>query len=630
MNQARELRGQIDQLLTEQRWPQAHGRLRDLWRQDKSLATANYVASCYERLKVHVALKDCKVSILRSMTLEPLLPILRAAGYVAGIDLTVQLGQFNAYAQELLDGKSWVYRFQPDVVILAVQTRDLMPGLWDRTWLTESEAKQLEERAAETFAVTVSACRERSNASIVMHNLEKPVATGVLDAQALNGRRTAIEQFNARLRELCARHRGVYVLDYDELVARHGRLKWHDESKWQTMRMPFNSDSFAPMVNEWMKFLHPLTGSVCKALVVDFDDTLWGGVLGEVGPEGIEVGPDYPGAAHRALQRVILDLHNRGVLLAASSKNDHAEAVVALQNHPGMLLRPEHFAAMRINWNDKSQSLEEIARELNIGLDAVAFLDNSPVERESVRRALPEVTVIELPARADGFASALSECPVFERLSLSEEDRNHTRLYHQQKQRSELAGRVRTVEDFYRSLEQEVSIAPVRPETLTRVAQLTQKTNQYNATTRRYTEQQIEDFASRADWSVYSVQVRDRFGDNGIVGVIVSRAEEQSWEIDTFLLSCRVIGRTVETAMLAFLAEAGKADGAKVLRGLIVPTNKNGPIRELYRSHSFRPIHSDGNIQKWLLDLEEHTVSCPDWIRLHATDRVSRAEQATA
>src|SRR6476646_1088961 len=176
MNQARELRGQIDQLLTEQRWPQAHGRLRDLWRQDKSLATANYVASCYERLKVHVALKDCKVSILRSMTLEPLLPILRAAGYVAGIDLTVQLGQFNAYAQELLDGKSWVYRFQPDVLILAVQTRDLMPGLWDRTWLTESEANQLEETAAETFAVTVSACRERSNASIVIHNLEKPVA----------------------------------------------------------------------------------------------------------------------------------------------------------------------------------------------------------------------------------------------------------------------------------------------------------------------------------------------------------------------------------------------------------------------------------------------------------------------
>jgi len=264
-------------------------------------------------------------------------------------------------------------------------------------------------------------------------------------------------------------------------------------------------------------------------------------VLGEVGPEGIEVGPDYPGAPHRALQRVILDLHNRGVLLAASSKNDHAEAVVALQNHPGMLLRPEHFAAMRINWNDKSQSLEEIARELNIGLDAVAFLDNSPVERERVRLALPEVTVIELPARADGFASALSECPVFERLSLSEEDRNHTRFYHEQKQRTELAGRVRTVEDFYRSLEQEVSIAPVRPETLARVAQLTQKTNQYNATTRRYTEQQIEDFASRADWSVYSVQVRDRFGDNGIVGVIVSRAEEQSWEIDTFLLSCRVI-----------------------------------------------------------------------------------------
>src|SRR5262249_27567764 len=163
--------------------------------------------------------------------------------------------------------------------------------------------------------------------------------------------------------------------------AKHGRSRWHDESKWQTVRMPFTTDSFVPMVNEWMKFLHPLTGAVCKALVVDLDDTLWGGVLGEVGPEGIEIGSEYPGAPHLALQRVILDLHNRGILLAIASKNDHAEGFLALQNHPGMLLRPEHFAAMRINWNDKSQSLEEIARELNIGLDAVAFLDNSPVER---------------------------------------------------------------------------------------------------------------------------------------------------------------------------------------------------------------------------------------------------------
>jgi FkbH-like protein len=395
-----------------------------------------------------------------------------------------------------------------------------------------------------------------------------------------------------------------------------------------TMRMPFATDSFPSLVAEWLKFIHPLSGVTCKVLAVDLDNTLWGGVVGEVGVERIQVSCEGRGAFYRSLQRVILDLYRRGILLAVCSKNNPDEAISALQNHPGMLLRPEHFAALRINWQDKPRNLREIAAELNIGTDAIALLDDNPVERERVRLEMPEVKVIDLPERVEGFARALRECPFFERLTLSEEDRQHTRFYREQRQRAELAHKLGTLEDFYKSLDQEVVIAPVTAETITRVAQLTQKTNQYNVTTRRYTEQQIEDLTSRPGWNVYSVQVKDRFGDNGIVGVMAARIEAEICEIDTFLLSCRVIGRTIETAMLGFLAETSKAEGASFLQGRFIPTKKNAPIRELYPAHAFTAIDSEDGATIWSLNLSKESISCPEWIRLHATDRLHRAEQA--
>ena len=419
-------------------------------------------------------------------------------------------------------------------------------------------------------------------------------------------------------------------MDYDALIAHHGRKRWNDEAKWLTMRMPFATDSFLPLVAEWMKFIHPLAGVTCKVLAVDLDNTLWGGVLGEAGLESIQIGPEYPGAFYRLLQRAILDLYRRGILLAVCSKNDLDEAMAALQNHPGMLLRPEHFAAFRINWQDKAQNLREIASELNVGTDAIAFLDDNPIERERIRSEMPEVQVIPLPGRAQDFAQALRDCPFFERVTLSVEDRKLTTLYHEQQQRSDLARSSGSLEEFFRSLDQEVAIALVTPDTLRRVAQLTQKTNQYNVTTRRYTEQQIEDLASRPGWSVYAVQVKDRFGDNGIVGALIVRLDANICEIDTFLLSCRVIGRTIETAMLGFLAETSRAAGAAYLQGWFFPTKKNSPARDLYSSHRFKAIATEHGATLWSLNLTEADISCPEWIRLYVTNGSCRAEQARA
>jgi FkbH-like protein len=294
---------------------------------------------------------------------------------------------------------------------------------------------------------------------------------GILDGQAEENQTESLRRINRGLRALAREHRGIYILDYDALVARHGRETWGDERKWLTVRLPVASAHLVHLAAEWLRFLHPLTGKVAKCVAVDLDNTLWGGVIGEDGMTGIRLGQEYPGAAFQAVQRALLDLTRRGILLAICSKNNAADAMEALASHPGMVLRPADFAATRINWNEKAQSLREIAAELNIGLDSVAFLDDNPVERQHVLDQAPEAIVIPLPEDPMRFAQAIRDCPYFERLGLSDEDRRRGEYYASDRERAKLQGTVTSKEDFYRSLEQVAEIAPVNAATLARVAQ---------------------------------------------------------------------------------------------------------------------------------------------------------------
>ena len=614
-----DLRKEIDRFVASNSASSAARILGELWRAEAGPSTAGFVVSRYEQLRRCLNLASGRLFIPRSFTVEPVVPLLRAAGFVNGIDLVVQVGDFNAYVQEILDQDSRLYSFAPDVAILAVQTRDVAPALWDGyAWLTAEEAKTVVEGVVANFRDWVLAFRSNSQAALVLHTLEAPPlpAQGILDSQLALSQVSALQQINQQLRCLAAKHPGVYVLDYDALVARYGRTRWYDESKWLTMRLPIAADHLIHLANEWLRFVHPLVGRTCKALVTDLDNTLWGGVIGEDGMEGIQLGSEYPGAAFQAVQRVMLDFYERGILLAVCTKNNLADAIEALDNHPGMLLRPEHFAALRINWRDKAENLREIAAELNIGIDALAFLDDNAVERERIRSELPEVTVIELPDEPMEFARVLRNTPVFERLGLTEEDKERGRYYAEQRQRVEFEHSASTLEDFYKSLTQEVKIAPASNETLVRVAQLTQKTNQFNLTTRRYSEQQIAELVTSVDWRVYTASVTDRFGDNGLVSVIITRDSDEVCDIDTFLMSCRVVGRTVETAILSFLAQSALSRGMKRLQGWYIPTKKNELVKDFYRVHHFemQPEHNGRSL--WSIDLEKTSIACPEWISL--------------
>lgn len=609
----------IDNMINEGRWTEAHMALSELWRQKPSLSTATYVISRYETLKTQMNMIKTKLFILRSFTIEPCVSLLKASAYIGGIDLTIAVGNFNTYAQEILDPSSILYNFNPDTVILAVGSRDIAPDLWySFPDLSKEKVTSAILRVSDSFRTWVKVFRSHSQANLIIHLLEVPVipGNGVLDGQTETGQCEAIHSINREIRRLVSEYAGIYVLDYNGLIARYGHMNWHDEQKWLTMRMPISANCLVYMVQEWLRFIHPLTGKTCKALVLDLDNTLWGGVIGEDGFNGIKIGHEYPGAAYQAFQRTVLDLYHRGILLAICSKNNMSDAMEVLERHPGMLLRLNHFAALRINWNHKVQNLKEIATELNIGTDALAFVDDNPFECQLVRNQMPEVTVIELPPDPMGYAQALRDSPVFERLKLSSEDRERARYYVEERQRKELQQSTASLEDFYRSLEMEVEISSVTQETLSRIAQLTQRTNQFNLTTRRYTEQQIEEMANLPDWRVYSLRVKDRFGDSGLVGIAITHYRDDVCEIDSFLLSCRVIGRTVETSLLAFIVEQARYKGAKKLRGWFLPTKKNEPAKDFYPSHGFTKIQEKNGASCWEFDLMvDKKILSPPWIK---------------
>lgn len=623
-----QLRLQAAEAVRAGRAQEARWRLVELWESCPSLASAQFITARYREMGSELPLLPLRIDIERSFTVEPAVAVLRAKGYLHGFDLDVRVGGFDAVAAEMMDVSGTLYARQSDVVIVAVQTRSIAPDLWyEFSGMANQQVDAAIDRVCRQMHSWIQTLRSHSSAHAIVHTLDTPVFTsgGLLDASTRGGQREAIDRINARLREIAAAIPGVHLLDYDGLMARHGLLAWEDPVRWATLRMPLATDSVAHLADEWLRYLHPLSGRLAKVLVCDLDNTLWGGVLGEEGIEGIQVGGDYPGCAHQSLQRAILDLYHRGIVLAVSSKNDEVQVLAALANHPGMILRPEHFAALRINWNDKAASLREIAAELNVGTDALAFLDDNPHERQWVRSQLPEVWVIDLPDEPACYERVLRRQPVFERVALTDEDRRRGLLYAQQRCRRNLEQSCQTLEEYYQSLGLIVQVESVSADTLERAAQLIAKTNQFNLTGRRFTVQELADLQSQDDAMVLVTRVRDRFGDSGIVGVIVARLDSSGvCRIKALVMSCRVIGRTVETAMLAALCEHAVERGSRRLEGFYVPTARNEPARDFYPRHGFGPADSKSEEcggesstgQQWTLDLTTQAVACPPWIEM--------------
>jgi FkbH-like protein len=535
-----------------------------------------------------------RVALLASFNIDPIAPFLAEAFGRAGLWCESYLGPFGQIAQEILDPGSGLQRFAPDLVALIPAAEDFLAPLFQRPGvLARAEVDDLVgERIGQVgaWAGALRSAHPGAMAFIVPFGSGRLPGPHVLHPGSPERGQAAVAEYVDGIRRLAGADPGVIAVDWDRAAAEDGWASYGDDRLWYLARMRLNFPGLARLADLIVEHHQAVRGAARKVAVVDLDNTLWGGVVGEVGPSGVVLGDEGMGLAFQDFQRELLKWHDAGFLLAVCSKNDPPDAVAALDGHAGGVLRCEHFAAMKINWRDKAENIREIARELRLGLDSFIFLDDNPVERDWVARALPEVLVPELPADPADRPAFLRSFPPVRRVALTQADRARHRSYQATGGRERSRADAASYGEFLASLRQELDLAPLGPGSLDRAAQMCQRTNQFNLTTRRYGPVELERMAADPAVSIFTLSVRDRFEASGITGLAVLRRVGERAEIDAFLLSCRVLGRRVEDAFLAVLAETARAGGASLLVGRYEPTPKNGQVAGFYPDRGFRPL----------------------------------------
>ncbi len=561
--------------------------------------------------------KRIKVALLSSFTIDPLAIYIDIKSRLAQLHPEIYIAPFNQYQQEIFDENSGLYSFKPDIIILAVQADVLLNENFISEFVKLPDVEQYQTEIINRFQAILSMLTSRTESLVLVNNFIVPSFTpyGILDNKADTGFQSFFLGLNERLSELYRRSRQVYVVDLEGAASKHGKSRCLDPKLYYRGSFLF-SESFLPVIaDEYMGYIKALKNLARKCIVLDLDNVLWGGIIGEDGIEGIKLGIDSPGNAYKDFQRVLLSYYNRGILLAINSKNNPEDAIKAIREHPHMLLREKHFAAIKINWQNKIQNMMELAKEINIGLDSIVFIDDNPREREQMKHALPQVLVVDLPSSPFLYRQTLENMNDFNVLALTEEDKMRGEMYHARKKREELRESISSLEDFLKSLKMKIIIKPADEMRLPRIVRMVNKTNQFNLTTRRYTEVEIGKMKeAKEKFSIYSLQVSDRLGDEGIVGVAIIRKEPRTWTLDSFLLSCRVIGRKVETAFLAKIVADAKEQGVSALVGEYIPTQKNAPVKGFFADHGFTELPQKGSLYRWRLDLTKSTVEMPEWL----------------
>ena len=562
-----------------------------------------------------------RVAILRNFTLDTMIPVIKGEIALAGFYPVIYLGDHDSIARDALAPDSALYASQPDFVIMAQWLDNLAPTLVARFLsLASGQVNDEVERVLTITDEMVVSLRRHSKAPILVNNFPLPAYTtlGILDAQSESYQTHTILRMNLELLRRLRRWPDVYLVDYMGLMARVGSVQGLDDRYWHIGQAPIGHRAVVALGQEYGKFFRALQGKMHKCLVLDCDNILWGGVVGEDGLSGIQLGTTYPGSCYRAFQQEILNLHDRGVILALCSKNNEADVLEVFRDHPDMVLREAHFATRQVNWGDKVTSLTRIAKDLNIDLDSLVFVDDSQFECDLVREQLPQVAVLQLSADASTFRTKLSAGAYFDALIFSAEDRERNRMYRdaQRKQSFEPGS---SLSEYLAKLEMVACIGIPDEPTILRVSQLTQKTNQFNLTTRRYGEAEIRAFLQNPETAVFYLKLSDRTGNLGIVGVGIIKYSERVAEIDTFLLSCRVIGRGAEDALLSHILTSARARGCTSVRGRYLLSKKNVQVADFYRQRGFRLVEESAVGSKWEISLDQEAYRAPDWISVNLT-----------
>jgi len=555
-----------------------------------------------------------KLAILATSNVDYLAPALEVACFSSKISLSTWNAGFNQIDQEVLNQASGLYAFQPHVAIIYARAEDIISKI--NYSLEDIDEKQLNIWIEEILQKFQGWAKLLAKAGIksVFFSFARPVAAplGIRDFGNPKGQQRIWERLNDGLINLQKSQPGVTIFDLDSLIRRVGFINWTDAKLWSLAKIAGGTKVVGDFVDELMPVIREVAGRKKKCLVLDLDNTLWGGIIGEDGINGVKLGGDYPGNIYLEFQKRILDLWKQGVILAINSKNNQEDAVEMIENHPEMILKIRHFAALRINWLDKSKNLESIVKELNIGIDSVVFVDDNPVECERIANEFPDVTVMQIPATIEMLSSVFQKTArLFDGTLVSQEDVHRNLMYQQNQLREKEQGEAQSIDDFLSSLEMKAEFENINDKNIQRVVQLLQKTNQFNLTTRRHTEQVISNMIRNDNWKTYVVRLKDKYGDNGIVMVALLHVEQNHAIIDTLLMSCRVIGRSLERVVLNTIKQDLRKQGLETIYGKFIPTSKNKLVENLFADLGFDYLGDDEEGLKYKLSINDDSATDP-------------------
>lgn len=518
------------------------------------------------------------IAFLSNINIEPIKGFFEEETYFGG---------FNQYALELLDEKSRLYSKEITKVILFIDGEEFLRDLICEQLPNEKILKKADERITELLGMIEQYITKKGDVCFLINNIVLPV-----HSVAPNLKNKVIDfldieiSMNKKIKEASKSIHNLLVLDWRMIVKNTGFNNLHDDKFWYLGRIKLNNKAFAAIAENYQNLMSAYQGKTKKVLILDLDNTLWGGVIGEDGSSGIQLSEEGQGKIYREFQAVIKLLKQMGVLLCINSKNNEGDVETALNSHPMMILKSDDFVVKKINWNDKAQNIREIAREINLGLDSFIFIDDNPVERENIKKSLPDVTVPEFPKDISTLKRWFFESVIYKyfgKIYLVEEDLDKTNQYKTKLKRDSLSIGL-TMNKFIKSLEIKLKIHLNPAESIQRIAQLTQKTNQFNFTVKRYNEAQIRKFIVDDKVQVFGLDYEDKFGKEGLIGVAILKINQEKGkaELDTFLLSCRTIGKDIEYAFLGEILKKAQTYNISKIKIEFVGTGKNEVAKIFY------------------------------------------------
>ena len=527
-----------------------------------------------------------RLAIVGGYSLYPLHELIEHLCEVENLPVELWQGDYDNYVSEIMDDDSELYAFAPQVVVvLPAERRCLYTGkLTDPRALVQAEA----QRAVDSILELTRKVNEKTRAEVITTNFMLPARhdLGAFRSRTLGSDWSFRKWVNLELGLNAPSF--LHICDWEFLANRLGGLAARDERGWFESKQPCSSALLVELAREVAQLIFSLKRAPKKVLVLDLDNTLWGGVVADDGLEGIELGDTSPrGEAFKAFQKYIASLKQRGVLLAVCSKNDLARAQEPFQKHPDMVLKLDDIVSFKANWEPKSENIRQMALELNLGLDSFVFVDDNPAEIEIVRQFVPEVTTILLGPDPSAYVGQLADCRLFEPRSITSEDAERTSQYRSDAQRKTLEASVTDMAAYLESLQMVAVISEFAPVDVPRLSQLINKSNQFNLTTRRRSEAEVSAVMNDQNFIGYSVRLKDRFGDHGLISVVIGEKVGDAMKVDTWLMSCRVLKRGVEEETLNELVRLAKMKSCTRLEGIYLPTPKNEMVRDFYSRMGF-------------------------------------------